>query len=212
LVAAAVATVVLLSLAVAAEVAYRPNRSTAAQQSSAAGSTSAAPPGTTGPQGAPTTAPTSASPTRFVLPANFLWWTDKTGYQVAWPANWSRQREAPTVMFFCAPGGPPTLRVRVWNDAGPDLLAALRREEQASALPRYEQIRIEALADAPNRDTVWEYEFTDPKAGRLRGLDHAFVAGGRTYVIQWRTPPAKWVAAQKDLQVVMNSFRPAAQA
>ena len=103
------------------------------------------------------------------------------------------------------------MRVRVWDDAGPDLLAALLEEERASALPAYRRIRI-APAAATGPDMTWEYEFTDPKAGRLHGLEHAFVANGHTYLIQWRAAPAKWVASQKDRQVVMNSFRPGTQA
>ncbi len=202
---------VLVPLAVAAQVAYGPDRSTAQEQQAGAGggagATTSAAPATTAPTSAPA-APASASPTRFVLPARFLWWTDRTGYKIAWPANWTRQRENPTTMFFCAPGGPPIMRVRVWTDAGPDLLAALQRQERTAALPEYRPIRMEALPGAANQDTVWEYEFTDPKAGRLRAVDHAFVANGRTYVIQWQAAPAKWAASQKDYQVALNSFRP----
>jgi hypothetical protein len=200
-VAAAVAAVVLVSVAVAAEVAYRPNRSTAAQRVGVVVTSSAPAQRTT--TAAPTT--TAASPVPFVLPARFGWWKDRAGgYQIAWPDGWSHQRETSTVMFFCAPGGPPTLRVRVWNDAGPDLQAAMAREERRNALPRYDLVQIGAAA---NNGAVWEYEFTDPKAGRLHGMEHAFVAGGRTYVIQWRASPAKWAATQKDFQVVMSSFR-----
>jgi eukaryotic-like serine/threonine-protein kinase len=154
--------------------------------------------------------PSAAPAPPFVLPARFAWWRDRTGYQVGWPAKWSRQREGPLVMFFCAPGGPPTLRVKVWQGAGPnlDLLVALVRNEQKARLPAYHRIRIEATPGAADRDTVWEYEFTDPKAGRLHAVEHAFVAGGRTFLIQWRAPVAKWTASLADLAVVRASFRP----
>jgi serine/threonine protein kinase len=210
LVAAAVAAVALLSVGVAAQVAYHPNRSTAAQLANATTTVGAAPSQTTATQASPTIPAATRSSAGFVLPDRFRWWTDKTGYKVAWPAKWTHQRETPAIMFFCAPGGPPTLRVRVWDDAGPDLLAALVQEERASALPAYRRIKIAPVAGAAGQDTTWEYEFTDPKAGRLHGLEHAFVANGHTYLIQWRAAPAKWAASQKDRQVVMNSFRPGA--
>jgi hypothetical protein len=209
LVAAAMAATVLLALGVAAETAYRPDRSGSAEQLGVL-ATDAAPPPATGPQASRSTPPT----TGFVLPARFLWWKDPTGYQVARPADWPHHREAPTTMFFGAPGGAPTLRVRVWDDAGPDLLVALVHQEGEglSTLPEYRRIQIARVAGARNQDTVWDYEFTDPKAGRLRGREVAFVARGRPFVIQWRTPPGTWAASQKDLEVVINSFRPDAQA
>jgi hypothetical protein len=108
-------------------------------------------------------------------------------------------------MFFCAPGGPPTLRVKAWDDAGSDLVAALTRQEGADGLPDYRPFRIESEGPA----AVWEYEYTDPEAGRLRGLDRAFVAGNHTYVVQWRTPSATWNRSRNELSVVLASFRPA---
>jgi hypothetical protein len=56
---------------------------------------------------------------------------------------------------------------------------------------------------------VWEYTFTDPKFGRMHGLDRAFVVGGRAYLIQWRTPATKWAANLSNLGVVTASFRTA---
>jgi serine/threonine protein kinase len=159
------------------------------------------------PSGSPSeTGSPSPTATRFVLPARFLWWRDRTGYQVAFPTNWSHLREGREAMFFCAPGGPPTLRVRVWDNAGTDLTAALAKQEQKADLPAYRRIRIEPRG----AEAVWEYTFTDPKAGPLRGLERAFVAGGHRYLMQWRTPPAKWAANAQRFAVVTNSFRPPA--
>jgi hypothetical protein len=155
------------------------------------------------PSGAPSASPSVAA-TRFALPARFLWWRDRTGYQVAFPANWSHLRESRETMFFCAPGGPPTLRVRVLNGAGTDLTAALAREEQRADLPAYRRIRLESRG----AEAIWEYTFSDPKAGPLRGSERAFVAGGHAYLMQWRTPLDKWAANARTLTVVTNSFRP----
>jgi hypothetical protein len=163
---------------------------------------------------APSVEPLAAAPLvkpPFVLPAGFLYWTDRTGYQVAWPASWTHQRESPTVMFFCAPGGPPTLRIRVWDGAGPDLAAALAREESAAKLPGYDRMRLAAVPGAGGV-AEWEYMFKDPKAGELHGLERAFVAGGRTYLVQWRTQPDRWERSKADLTVVLDSFKPATAA
>jgi hypothetical protein len=56
---------------------------------------------------------------------------------------------------------------------------------------------------------VWEYTFTDPKMGRLHGLERAFVTASGAYLIQWRTPADKWAANLPKLGVVTSSFRAA---
>ena len=148
----------------------------------------------------------SVSSGPFVLPAGYQKFEDRSGYLVAYPKKWSRDRETPAQMFFCAPGGPPTLRIRVWDGAGTNLVAALVREEASAKLANYRRIRIEGPAPG---SAVWEYTFTDPKAGPLRALEQAFVAGGVTYLVQWRTPPAKWEDGKRTHSVVMHSFRSA---
>ena len=148
----------------------------------------------------------SASSGPFVVPAGYQRFADRTGYLVAYPKKWSRDRETPEQMFFCAPGGPPTLRIRVWDGAGTNLVAALTREEKSAKLANYRRIRIEGPASG---SAVWEYTFTDPKAGPLRAIEQAFVAGGVTYLVQWRTPPAKWEDGKRTHTMVMKSFRSA---
>jgi predicted Ser/Thr protein kinase len=140
----------------------------------------------------------------FDLPSTYRWWSDRNGYRIAYPANYSHQRENPTVMFFCAPGGPPTIRIQLLDDAGSDLAAVLSKEERKGTLPRYERIRLGSTGQ--NGEAVWEYRFTDPKAGRLHAVERAFVRNGQTYVIQWRTPVKKWAAQHKTYGVVVNSF------
>ena len=211
-VAAGAATGIIVSLAGVALTADRPSRPDAAgTPAAAAASAASVVPGSEPSSATPSAPPSSATPeTSFVLPARFLWWSDRTGYKVAWPADWSHQRESPTVMFFCAPGGPPTLRVRVWDDAGPDLLAALGREENTAGLPAYQKVRMAALPGSAGAE--WEYMFTDPKAGALHGLERVFVAGGHTYLVQWRTPPDRWDKSKDDFTIVLKSFQPATNA
>jgi hypothetical protein len=97
----------------------------------------------------------------------------------------------------------------VWDDQGDDLTAALVRTETAGGLPDYQRIRLAPVPDTPDKAAEWEYTFKDPKAGELHGLEHAFVAGGHKYLVQWRTPMDKWDSARADYDVVMRSFRPA---
>jgi serine/threonine protein kinase len=159
---------------------------------------------------APAVAPSpSASPTPFVLPRRYSWWVDQTGWRIAYPTSYSHLREGPNAMFFCAPGGPPTIRVRVWDTAGADLTKAIGRLERTSRLPGYHRIRLDAVPGAQDNATAWEYTYTDPKAGKLHGLERVFTAGGHTYLIQWRTPVNGWTSHQPTHTIVMDSFRPA---
>jgi hypothetical protein len=223
LTAAAAVAAIAIPLAVVAGVAAYPRLTAAfdsdptdrtAVQQAAVGNTGS---GAT-PSPVPATSP-AATPSRaaaalpaislagFRLPGSHRWWQDRTGYRIAYPANYSHQRETPTVMFFCAPGGPPTIRIRILDGTDPD--AALTREERTAELPRYERIRLDSTPQAGNPEAIWEYLFTDPKAGRLHALERAFVRDGRTYVIQWRTPATRWSSQQRTYAVVVNSFRAA---
>ena len=95
--------------------------------------------------------------------------------------------------------------VRDWTPPDPDVVTALAREETAAGLPGYRRVRI----DLASQGGVWEYTFTDPKRGPLHGMDRAVVEGGRSYVIQWRTPAAAWDQHLAELASVTTTFRPA---
>ena len=155
------------------------------------------------------TATATPAPVSTALPAAFRWYDSKSGFHVAWPKTWVKVQESRTSVTLCAPGGPPVVAVREWNRSDPDLTAALRREETAAALPAYKR---ERMVVSPQQDSAeWEYTFTDPKMGALRGLERAVLVGGRAYLIQWRTPADEWAEHQSVLDVVVNSFRPAPQ-
>jgi hypothetical protein len=142
-----------------------------------------------------------------VLPAGYKWYDSKSGFRVAWPQSWVKVDESRGSVALCAPGGPPVVAVREWNPSDPDLSAAMRREETAAALPRYQRLRMTV---SPQQDSaVWEYTFTDPKMGPLHGLDRAVLVGGRAYLLQWRTPADKWAQHLAKLAVVTDTFRPA---
>jgi eukaryotic-like serine/threonine-protein kinase len=151
----------------------------------------------------PTRAPRSTA-----LPAGFTWFTSQSGFRVATPSRWTKVEEKPASVVFCAPGGPPLLGVREWNPSDSDLFIALANEESRVRrnMPNYRRVSIEVL---PQQNAgVWEYTFTDPKMGRLHGLERAFIVSGRAYLIQWRTPVEKWTDNLANLGVVTEHFRP----
>jgi eukaryotic-like serine/threonine-protein kinase len=158
---------------------------------------------------APVVQPPSASPAAVstALPAGYKWYNSKSGFHVAWPNAWTIIQENRTSVTLCNPGGPPVVYVREWNRSDPDLGLALRREETAAALPKYQRLR---MVVAPTQDSAeWEYTFTDPKMGALHGLDRVVVANGRSYIVQWRTPARKWTDYMGKMTIVVDHFRPA---
>jgi hypothetical protein len=158
---------------------------------------------------APVAQTPSATPTApsTVLPAGFTWYGSKSGFHVAWPKDWTKIQEDRTSVTLCNPGGPPVVYVREWNRSDPDLGLALRREETAAALPKYQRLR---MVVAPTQDSAeWEYTFTDKKMGPLHGLDRVVVANGRSYIVQWRTPARKWTDYMGKMGIVVDRFRPA---
>ncbi len=197
-VAAAVATVVTIVLGTAAFAAnggslpwFDSNRTAVAATGIPAPATPSAPP----------------APVSTALPAAFQWYDSKSGFHVAWPKTWVKVQESRTSVTLCAPGGPPVVAVREWTRSDPDLTAALRREETAAALPDYKRERM--VVSQQQDSAEWEYTFTDPKMGALRGLERAVLVGERAYLIQWRTPASEWAKHQSALNVVVSSFRPA---
>jgi hypothetical protein len=86
-----------------------------------------------------------------------------------------------------------------------DLAVALAREADLAKLPGYRKISVEILPTG--QGAVWEYTFTDPKMGRLHGVDRAFLTPTGSYLVQWRTPSDKWAANLPKLGTITNSFQ-----
>jgi hypothetical protein len=155
-----------------------------------------------------TPAPTPSA-TPFVLPNGFRWYDSKSGFRIAWPADWTVVDESRTSVVLCAPGGPPYVSVREWGRSDPDLAAAFAREETAGNLRKYKRIRM----DVTGPDTAErEYTFTDPEMGAMHVVQRAVVASGRAYLVEYAAPAARWNAEQDRLDVALASFRPAASA
>ena len=137
-------------------------------------------------------------------PAGFTAYRNTSGFQVFAPAKWGKIDETPTSVVFCAPGGPPLVGVRAWAPSNVDLRLALAREEELSGLQQYRRIALETVPG--ERGAVWEYTFTDPKMGRLHGLERAFLTPTGAYLLQWRTPAGEWAVNLPKLGVVAGSF------
>jgi serine/threonine protein kinase len=201
---AGVATALTIAVGAAAYASNGGSLPWSGRDNPAAASTEAAEPATSS---IPTLTATPAAVST-VLPAGFKWYDSKSGFHIAWPATWTKIQESRTSVTLCAPGGPPVVAVREWLPSDPDLSIAFKREETAAGLRNYKRLR---MAVAPTQDSAeWEYTFTDPKMGALHGLDRAVQRDGRSYIIQWRTPAAKWAANGGKRAVVLNTFRTAA--
>ena len=149
-------------------------------------------------------APVAAVPAD-ALPRGYSWYKSKSGFQMAAPAKWTKLEETPTSVLYCAPGGPPLVAVRAWAPYNVDLMVALSREEELGNLPRYKRVSLELLPG--QQGAVWEYTFTDPRMGPLHGLERVFLTSNGAYLVQWRTPAAKWAANLGQLGMVTSSFR-----
>lgn len=144
------------------------------------------------------------TPSAGPAPAGFTWWADPAGYRVAVPSGWSSSRMLGAVAFS-DPAERATLRISRWPHPPEDVVAALLDEEHSIRLPGYRRVRIEALLEPP--DAVWEYTYTDPETGPMRGARRVLADGGATYVVEWRTPRSEWAADLPKLSMVLESFR-----
>jgi hypothetical protein len=127
------------------------------------------------------------------------------GFRIAAPVKWVKVQETATSVVFCAPGGPPLVGVYPWAATRVDLAVALAREADLAKLPGYRKVSVEILPTG--QGAVWEYTFTDPKMGRLHGVDRAFVTPTGSYLVQWRTPSDKWAVNLPKLGTITNSFQ-----
>jgi serine/threonine protein kinase len=139
-------------------------------------------------------------------PSGFVAYQNKTGgFRIAAPAKWAKIEETATSVVFCAPGGPPLIGVLAWAPSTVNLAVALSHEAELAKLPGYRKISVEILPG--QQGAVWEYTFTDPKMGRLHGLDRAFLTPTGGHLVQWRTPAGAWVANLPKLGVIASSFQ-----
>ncbi|MEU4563369.1 serine/threonine-protein kinase [Actinoplanes sp. NPDC023936] len=144
------------------------------------------------------------SPAATVLPEDFSWWTDPSGFRVAVPDGWKPDPLADGVVSFADPIGEASLRISRWQGSTRDMVAGLLAEERDIAFPAYRRLRIEALPSAGG--AVWEYTFLNPDAVVMRGLHRVVESGAEAYLIEWRTARDAWIGALPQLTVVLSSF------
>ena len=154
------------------------------------------------PAGQPDAASRSTPPSGFVA-----YRSRNGGFRIVAPAKWGKVEETATSVVFCAPGGPPLVGVRAWESSTIDLAVALSHEAELKKLPGYRKISIEIIPG--QQGAAWEYTFTDPKMGRLHGLDRAFLTPAGGHLVQWRTPADAWTANLPKLGVITGSFQAA---
>ncbi|MFF0374363.1 serine/threonine-protein kinase [Actinoplanes missouriensis] len=149
--------------------------------------------------------PPPSSPAATVLPEDFGWWTDPSGFRVAVPNGWKPNPLADGVVSFADPLGEASLRISRWQGSTRDVVAGLLAEERDIAFPAYRRLRIEALPSAGG--AVWEYTFVSPDAVVMRGLRRVVESGAEAYLIEWRTARDAWIGALPQLTVVLSTFK-----
>ena len=141
------------------------------------------------------------------LPAGHSWFKSPSGFKVAAPTGYQMISKNKVSVSYSAPTGPPLFGVRLWKrSTTTDLGAALRREESLAKLANYRRISMEVLPG--QQGAVWEYTFTDPRRGKLRSVERAFIApSGKAYLLHWRTAPRAWSRHLGELGIIATSFR-----
>ncbi|GLI03815.1 serine/threonine-protein kinase [Phytohabitans aurantiacus] len=180
--------------------------------------TPAAAPTTGAPKPAPTTAaPTPApapsatgAPNGVVLPAGWRIYTDRTGFSVAVPQNWTVSRDR-TMVYFREQGG--EFRVlgidqtdRPKSDPVADWTAQER--QRRNDYRSYQRVKIAAV-DYFDKAADWEWIYTSRNGNRIHVVNRGFVtAPDKAYAIYWSTPDATWAANQDEFALIASSFKP----
>jgi eukaryotic-like serine/threonine-protein kinase len=173
-----------------------------------------APPAGTATVGAspPTSSPpTSAPPTAgFALPAGWRWYTDRTGFKVAVPDDWSVSRRG-TIVYFADPGGDRLLGIDQTDRPRPDPVADWAGKESYRVargdFPSYRRVR---LAEVDYFDKAADWEFTYVRDGvRLHVNNRGFITSPtQAYGMWWSTPDGQWRRHLPDLRLIQRSFVP----
>jgi hypothetical protein len=139
-------------------------------------------------------------------PDGYVWYDRPVQYRVAVPAAWKRRADGTNGLIATGPAG-QTLRVTVWHTP-PDPVAALIAEERDSELRDYRRLQLVRLPGS--RDAIWEYLFSDPRAGLMRAQQRVITAGSLSFTIDWRTPRSSWTVNVPAMSTVVESFTPKA--
>ncbi|MEU4424554.1 protein kinase [Actinoplanes sp. NPDC024001] len=160
---------------------------------------------------APAAAPSGgAAGGRPPLPAGWRDYRDATGFQVYVPTGWTRSKEGSIVYFR---GDGRVLGIDQTDDPKPDPVADWRGQadyrRSRGDFPNYREIKIESVRYFR---TAADWEFTFTRGGVRQHVNNrgVVVSDNKAYGFYWQTRDAEWSAARDDLQLVFDSFRPAA--
>jgi serine/threonine protein kinase len=207
---------IVLALAVAAVLTLvgwmlgRPASPPTSSSGPRATSTATAPPSGTATVGSSPPAP-SPPPSALVLPAGWRWYSDRTGFRVAVPADWTVSRRG-TIVYFSEPGGDRLLGIDQTDRPRPDPVADWSGKESYRVargdFPSYRRIR---LTEVDYFDKAADWEFTYVRDGvRLHVNNRGFITSPtQAYGMWWSTRDSRWDRYLPDLRLIQRSFVPA---
>lgn len=171
------------------------------------------------PSGAPSSTPTSAPGATASqapgpsLPPGFKRHTDPTGFSVAVPREWHRERNRFNIDFSHPRSeGGRFLRIGHSGDPKPDPVADWKKQEQwfKQRFPDYRRIRIEAVKYRDYDAADWEFVFRTGEGKLLHVINRAAVTSrDHAYAIYWSTPQQRWRKDRSYFDVFARTFRPA---
>ncbi|GGN75744.1 hypothetical protein GCM10010112_47260 [Actinoplanes lobatus] len=160
--------------------------------------------------GTPSAVPTripAVVPSTPPAPDGFTWWIDPSGFQVAIPANWRPgEPTAGGLSFTGGTRGRTVLGITPLARPPRDVVASLEDAERDAGLDGYRRLRLQELPEPLSG--VWEYTFRAPDGTVMRAVRRVTSSGGRSYVIEWRTPRSSWASELARFTVVLASFGP----
>ncbi|MER7005947.1 protein kinase [Dactylosporangium sp. NPDC000555] len=185
-----------------------PTSPSAIQSSTRSASPSTAAPVDTQPSSAPP-APSTTQRNLPPLPPGWIDYHDPSGFSVYVPEGWRQSKEG-RIVYFRTSGR--TLGIDQSDTPNPDPVADWRAQEQSRVskghFRNYTQVRIEQV-DYFMKAADWEFTF-DGNSTRQHVNNRGVVATqNKAYGFWWQTAESDWAAAQPDLQLVFDSFRPA---
>jgi serine/threonine protein kinase len=189
----------------------------AATTTAATTAPTSATPTTTAPSTQPSSAPpTSAAPSsapaatggNVSLPAGWTMYRDGTGFTVPIWSGASIERRGTEVYFR---KDNRLLIVDQTDQPKPDPVADWKQQEQAragSAYRNYHKIRIERV-NYFRSAADWEFTYTTSSGNDQHAVKRGVVVNDhQAYGLSWYTSPGDWNAAQQDLRLIYQGFRP----
>ncbi|GIF24011.1 hypothetical protein Ate02nite_67410 [Paractinoplanes tereljensis] len=212
-IAAAVAVLVLLLGAGAAWLTLRPDsgNSPAGLSPSSVAPSPSQPSASVPASPTPSAAVSSAAATtdRPALPAGWTDYHDPTGFSVYVPKGWTRSKEG-SIVYFRAPGrvlGIDQTDKPQWDPVA-DWRGKANYRKSNGDFPGYREIHIREVKYFLK---AADWEFTFNRSGVRQHVNNRGVVTSKhqAYGFYWQTTDAGWKAAQPDLTLVFDSFRPA---